>query len=181
MRGLVLMVLLVFSTLGHTADAQQPLPELGTQVPPAEIVPLTPDLEPLRLLLGTWDASGGGKPGASTGEFTFESQAGGHAVLRRNESATPEGRHADVMLIHSEGQTGMTAVYLDSEGHVIHYAVTAPDPKTVVFLSEPAGGGPGFRLSYHLNEGGVLATKFEIAAPGSSEFSTYLEGTAKRK
>jgi hypothetical protein len=146
----------------------------------AEPSTLTPAMAPLQFLVGTWDASGGGKPGASAGTFTFDVQAGGHAILRRNASGTPEGHHDDVLLIDAE-DSKIRAVYADSEGHVIHYDVTVADAKTVVFSSDPSKTQPAFRLSYHQNDDGSLATKFEIAPPGKTDYSTYLEGTAHRK
>jgi len=142
---------------------------------------LTPALTPLQFLVGAWDASGSGKPGSSAGTFTFTVEAGGKAMVRHNASTSPQGKHEDVMLIHTESPNAVRAEYVDSEGHVIYYTVTTPDAKTVVFATDVKADAPGFRLSYHANEDGSLATKFETAPPGKTEYSTYLEGTAHRK
>jgi hypothetical protein len=137
-------------------------------------------LAPLGFLVGPWEAAGGGKPGASAGVITFAIDAGGHAVVRHNESRSPEGLHQDVMIIYPEGADSLRALYADSEGHVIHYGVSTPGRDSVVFLSDPPSAGPRFRLSYRLRDDGTLATRFEIAVAGSA-FSTYLEGTARRR
>src|SRR5579862_1300613 len=78
----------------------------------------------LRFLLGDWTGEGGGGAGA----FSFELQAGGKAMLRRNSadypasSGKPSIHHEDIMLIYADadGQPPK-AVYVDSEGHVIQY------------------------------------------------------------
>jgi hypothetical protein len=138
-------------------------------------------LAPLQFLLGRWEAAGAGTPGASSGAFSFELAADGHAIVRHNESLTSRGRHADVMLVYREPQGPIRAVYADNEEHVIHYTVTSPSGKEAVFLSDESSGQPRFRLTYRLNDDRSLATKFEMAAPGSPEFKTYLEGIGHRK
>jgi hypothetical protein len=83
------------------------------------------------------------------------------------------------MLIYAERPGPLRAIYADNEGHVIHYEISIPGTDSAVFLSDSADPGPRFRLTYHLNDR-VLAIRFEMTAPGSSVFSTYLEGTARR-
>ena len=73
----------------------------------------------------------------------------------------------------------LRALYLDNEGHAIHYLV-APGPDGVTFTSE-AAQGPRFRLSYRRKAEGLLALRFEIAAPAAPEvFRTYLEADLRR-
>ena len=86
-------------------------------------------------------------------------------MVRHNESVTPRGRHADVMLIYSEPQGPLRAVYADNEEHVVYDTVTPSGGKEAVFLSDETPGLPRFRLSYRLNEDISLVTKFEVAAP----------------
>ena len=74
--------------------------------------------------------------------------------------------------------TSIFALYLDSEGHVIYYTVSTPDPHTAVFLSQGPSSAPKFRLTYHLEGIGpkaVMSGKFQMAAPGSDDFHSYLE------
>jgi hypothetical protein len=142
--------------------------------------PLSADWAPFQFLLGRWDASGGGAPGASTGWFSFEPAAGGNAILRRNESVSPNGRHLDTLLMYREATGAFRAVYADNEGHVIHYGVTpTAEPKGATFLSDETPGVPRFRLVYRLEPDAGLHVAFEIAPPGSSEFKTYAEGVGR--
>ena len=67
---------------------------------------------------------------------------------------------------------------MDTEGHVIYYVVSTPDPQTAIFLSQGPPTAPKFRLTYHLEGTGpkaIMTGKFQIAAPGSDDFHSYLE------
>jgi hypothetical protein len=137
---------------------------------------------PLAFLIGQWEAEGGGATGASTGSFTFEPAADGHALLRRNESISSGVKHTDIMLLHTEPKGGFGATYADNEGHVIRYAITASSgPKGAIFLSDSAAGAARFRLTYRLNPDGTLAIAFDVARPGATEFKNYVEGEGHRK
>ena len=87
--------------------------------------------------------------------------------------------HSDLLYVFQElPGSPQKADYFDSEGHVIHYDVTAPTPISVVFLSVP-GPGPQFRLSYELS-GKVMRGKFQMHMPGQSDWRTYLEWSGSR-
>lgn len=142
--------------------------------------PAPTPLQGLSFLVGTWQASGSGHPGHSTGEFSFEWAADHHALVRHNEAVAPTGRHSDIMLVYALADGTIRAVYADNEGHTIHYRVSlVPGRERVVF--ESSGPGPRFRLWYQARSDGSLETGFQIAPPGSSGFKTYLEGVARRK
>lgn len=66
------------------------------------------------------------------------------------------------------------AIYFDNEGHVMHYDVSISGPGSVVFLSGQ------YRLSYEL-KGSTLYGKFQMRAPGQTEFTSYLEWSGGRK
>lgn len=134
-------------------------------------------------LVGRWTGEGGGAATGS-GDFTFEREAGGQALVRRNVAfypptdGKPAQRHDDLMVIWPDG-AAVRATYWDSEGHVIHYAVTVSAAGDAVFVSDDAAG-PRFRLSYHRTDRG-LAGLFEIAPPNARErFAPYLQWTARR-
>ena len=137
---------------------------------------------PLAFLMGEWEGIGSGAPGATAGRFSFEPRVQGHALVRRNATDTPKGRHEDLMLIYQAPQGGIRAIYVDNEDHVINYTVTpAEEPKGAVFLSDEAPGTPRFRLSYRMNPDGTVRIIFDMAPPGSTEFKTYLEGSARKR
>jgi hypothetical protein len=74
----------------------------------------------------------------------------------------------------------LKAIYFDNEGHVIHYDVSTPTPSSVVFLSEPAGPGPQFRLTYEVKDA-LLLGKFQSRMPGQSEWKSYLEWSGPKR
>ena len=142
-----------------------------------------PGWKPLAWLLGDWVGEGGGAE-TGAGGFSFRPDAGGQVLVRRNfaaypaQNGKPASRHDDLMVI--EGQGGqLRATYWDSEGQTIHYAVSAPSPDEVVFVSDDPAG-PRFRLSYRRTAGG-LAGRFEIAPPPArDQFRNYLTWTARK-
>lgn len=149
---------------------------------------LVKTLEPLRFLLGAWQAEGSGAPGAASGEFTFAATVQGRVLVRASEARypaageRPASRHEDLMVVYATEAGELRADYHDSEGHVIRYAGSVPAPNAVTFVSEAATGAPRFRLGYQLRADGVLAGRFEIAPPGTPEaFAPYLAWTARRK
>src|SRR5262245_23204853 len=101
-------------------------------------------------LVGRWVANPDPKAPGVTGWTLFERVAGGHALVRKNHAQYPATKerpataHDDVMLLFAEnGQ--LRAEYVDNEGHVIRYAVQAPNASTLVFLSESLPQAPRFR------------------------------------
>ncbi len=155
------------------------LPLLLLGAPLAAQAPAPDPLAPVRFLVGSWAGEGSGRPGPAAGEATFSLDLGGRVLVRRSHAQGPSGRHEDCTTVYPEGG-GLKALYVDNEGHVIHYAVTA-SADAVVFLSEPAPG-PRFRLTYRRQGADALALSFDIAPPGRPEaFSAYLQATLHRK
>lgn len=142
-----------------------------------------PDWSAFDWLVGHWTAEGGGVQ-QGQGGFSFDREAGGQVLVRRNfaeypaHDGKPPERHEDLMVIAWEGPT-VRATYWDSEGHAIHYRLTSPSAGQAVFLSDDPEG-PRFRLSYQRTEAG-LKGRFEIAPPNDREhFADYLAWTARR-
>ncbi|HEX3553347.1 MAG TPA: hypothetical protein VIA62_08960 [Thermoanaerobaculia bacterium] len=178
MRSLLFGVALCLLSPGLTAGQAPSATPAPTAAPPT----LATGWEPLAFLVGDWEGTGTGAPGASKGGFSFEPQIQGNGLLRRSTNDSPSGHHEDVMLVYRNPGGAFRAVYVDNERHVIQYAVTATaEPRGAVFLSDEAAGMPRFRLTYKLRPDGTVGITFELAPPGSAVFKTYTEGTAKRR
>jgi hypothetical protein len=143
----------------------------------------------LDFLKGTWVATAKGPNGvASTGTYTFRSELDHHVMARYSTRdanckapASFDCEHGDSLIIYEEtpGQP-LKAIYFDNEGHVIHYDVSVPTPGVAVFLSEPSGRGPQFRLQYELH-GSDMSGKFEMKPSGQLKWTSYLEWNGPRK
>jgi hypothetical protein len=164
--------------------------------------PTTPSdpLAPLDFLLGTWSAKTNAPAGTAnaqaSGTYTFHRDLNGHALQRTSSEDTCKGpssfdcAHHDQLTIfpdpHGEAlhHSTLFALYLDNEGHVIYYTVSTPDPHTAVFNSQGPPSLPKFRLTYHLEGAGpsaIMAGKFQMAAPGSDDFHSYLEWSGTKQ
>jgi len=145
--------------------------------------------KPLQFLIGTWEAKtqGGSAQAASTGTYSFGFDLHDNVIARHSDKSTCKGAadfdcdHGDLLYIYFEGPTrALKAIYLDNEGHVIHYDVFVPAPSSAVFVSEPSQPGSQYRLSYEL-KGATMQGKFEIRPASQSEFKTYLEWSGEKK
>jgi hypothetical protein len=144
----------------------------------------------LAFLEGTWDAhTQGGSAGAQgSGTYTFRPELKHHVLVRSSSgSADCSGpksfdcEHSDVLYVYQEAQDQpLRAIYFDSEGHVIHYAVSTPDSTTAVFASEASPSGPQFQLVYQLN-GTLMSGKFQMRMPGQTAWKSYLEWNGAKK
>ncbi|GLH71982.1 hypothetical protein GETHLI_04840 [Geothrix limicola] len=159
---------------------------LGAQAPaPASVpAPATDPFGPVRFLAGEWVGEGGGRPGQSSGAATFQFELGGQVLTRRSYADSPAGggrpasHHEDQMTVFLEGGQ-LKAFYVDNEGHVIRYILSAT-PDGVAFTSEP-GPGPRFRLTYLRKSESLVNLRFEIAPPNKPEaFATYLEAVTRK-
>ncbi len=143
----------------------------------------------LSFLEQNWEANTNGYAGVnSAGSYTFRRELGGHILARRSTGeVTCKGPadfdcgHGDMLYVYPDapGQQ-LKAIYFDNEGHVIHYDVFTPTPLSVIFLSEPSGGGPQFRLMYEL-KGALLFGKFQSQMPGQAEWKSYLEWSGPKR
>jgi hypothetical protein len=144
--------------------------------------PPGPAWSSLQFLIGNWTGGGGGQPGSGEGSFSFEPELNHRILVRHSFNSIKNGpeagsRHDDLMVVYLDtpGQPPR-AIYFDSEGHVIHYALSTPKPNVAIFESDASRPGPRYRLSYALS-GKSLDGKFEIAPPGNPEYKTYLTWT----
>ena len=143
----------------------------------------------LQFLIGTWEAhtQGGSAGAAGAGTYTFQPELRNHVLARHSSSEKCKGpeefdcEHSDLLYIYRDapGQS-YKAIYFDNEGHVIHYEVSVPASTTAVLLSEHSRPGPQFRLIYEL-KGTTMYGKFQMRAPGQTEFHSYLEWSGPKK
>lgn len=157
-------------------------------------------LAPLDFLLGTWSAKtdvAASSAGAQTsGTYAFHRDLNGHALVRSSAADACKGpasfdcAHHDQLILFADPnalavhRSALLALYLDSEGHVIYYTVSTPDPHTAIFNSQNASSQPKFRLVYHLEGDGpkaIMTGKFQMAAPGSDDFHSYLEWSGTKQ
>jgi hypothetical protein len=142
----------------------------------------TPSWKKLEFLLGKWAGAAGKKDtplGAGQGTFSFELQLEKKIVVRHNNAAYDSGvRHEDLLIVYMESGAPH-AIYFDSEGHVIRYAVSFPAANSVVFESDGTQPGPRYRLSYALRKES-LDGKFEVAPPGG-DYKGYMSWTSQRQ
>ena len=177
------------ATLLLLAAAAAPIPtQTSAQTPPQPVAqapspsPVPSPFDPLTFLLGTWTAhtnASGASHADSSGEYTFHTDLNGTAIVRTTTADTcvaPQAfdcQHHDLLTIYREADSAtLRALYLDNEGHTIHYTLSFPAPNTAIFLS--SGPRLQFRLLYHL-EDNVMTGKFQFAPPGSKAFKSYLE------
>lgn len=145
---------------------------------------------PLRFLLGTWEGEGGGEPGEGSGGFTFTMDLQSRVIVRTNYATYPEMaerpafRHDDLMVIYTDPHAEqLCAIYFDSEGHVISYAVEqSHDSEAVRFTSEAISGSPRYRLTYTPTGPDNLTLTFEVAPPDQpDDFAVYISARACRE
>lgn len=139
-----------------------------------------PNWDNWKFLIGNWTGSVGGAIKGGT-RFYFDL---GQNVIVRNNFASYAGRdgnppfdHFDLMTIYREG-TKTRAIYFDNEGHVLHYtAEISEDGNRIIFLSDPGPDTPRFRLTYTRIAKDKLQLNFDIASPGSTDFTPYITGS----
>lgn len=159
-----------------------------TQIDRALSAPADP-WKALAFLEGTWDAHAqAGSAGAqSNGTYTFKPELKNHVLVRRSDSAACKGpknfdcEHSDMLYVYQDAENQpLKAIYFDNEGHVIHYAVSTPDPSTAIFISDVSPSGPQFRLVYELKDS-VMWGKFQMRMPGQADWKSYLEWSGAKK
>ena len=145
----------------------------------AQNAPAADPFAALRFLDGTWTAKAEGSGATAMATYTFAPELAGHVYGRHGKLAGCSGpkafdcEHGDLLYVYPDG-AALKAIYFDNEGHTFHYDVTAPTLTSVMFLSDGSSPGPRFRLMYEL-KAGVMFGKFQMQAPGQTEWHSYLE------
>ena len=135
----------------------------------------------LAFLEGTWDAhtEGGSAQAHGSGAYSFTPELKHHVLVRRSGDSAGcsgpkgfDGEHSDVLYVYQEAQDQpLKAIYFDSEGHVIRYVISTPDPTTAVFISEGSPSGPQFQLVYQLKDQ-VMSGRFQMRMLGQTEWKS---------
>lgn len=144
------------------------------------------DWGPVQFLVGRWTGEGAGQPGSGSGSFSLLPDLQGKVLVRKSfaeypaANGRPAMRHDDLMVIYRQPESGeLRAMYYDSEGHVIAYAVKAVEGG-VAFVSENPQNQTRYRLTYLSASQDRARIKFEIAPPGNA-FAQYLNATVRRE
>ncbi len=158
---------------------------------PARVAPADSAWPGWQFLFGDWEGVGGGQPGqASAGGFRFAPDLDGRVLVRRSFAAyeaaagRPAFRHEDLMVVYRDSPGNEArALFVDNEGHVIHYIATVDTGAgNVVLTSLAEPRAPRFRFTYHRLAPDSLAFRFDIAPPGKPDsLAVYVQGTARRK
>jgi len=143
------------------------------------------DWTPIQFLIGEWTGQGAGEPGKSTGAFSFAPDLQGRILVRKSfaeypaADGKPASRHDDLLIVYrDEVSHQLRALYFDSEGHVIPYAVQTIT-NGVVFTSENGREAARYRLTYTSVSADRMKMKFEVASPGRG-LATYLDAEMRR-
>ena len=148
-----------------------------------------PGLGALKFLQGKWVGEGSSEAGPGGGYASFEEDLQAKVIVRRNHAEYPatQGRpvykHDDLMVIYVDpGSKGLRAFYTDSEGHVIHYAVSiSADGTAVTFLGDRDAVAPQYRLTYARLGENKMSILLEAAKPSDAgHFQTVVEGKMQR-
>lgn len=159
--------------LAATILALATTPALATE-------PLSDALAPLSFMVGDWRAVGDSTGAGAGGVSAIHPDLGGRLLLRRDHVLTKAGGAFDIyMAVFADG-AALKADFLDTEGHVIHYAVTPGAGPSAVFEDPATTSAPGFRLTYAAAGADRLHIRFEIAPPGGA-YKVYTEGDVARR
>lgn len=142
--------------------------------------------KPFHTLLGDWVGEGGGGPGQGGAGFSTQFDLQRNVIVRKNygeypgQNGRPATRHDDLMIVYLDDAAKFPpAIYFDSEGHTIRYAIRASG-ESLIFESEPGEPGAHYRLT-QTPTGGRFRGRFEIRAPREAQYKTYIESTAHKK
>jgi hypothetical protein len=142
-------------------------------------------LEAIQALIGDWVAKGR-RTRPRRRRILLSIRSAKDVIVRKNyaeypaQNGRPAFRHDDLVIIYlDDASKRPRAIYFDSEGHTIRYAITVSGD-SLVFESEPGEPGTHYRLT-QTPSGGRLSGKFESHAPGEAQYKTYIEFTARRK
>ena len=151
---------------------------IGAPVLAAE--PLAGALAPLGFMVGDWSAAGDSVGAGAGGASSIHPDLQGRVLVRRDHVLVKAGGSFDIYMVVYDDGGRLRADFIDTEGHVIHYAVTPSPGPSAVFESPGAAGTPGYRLTYAASSADRLHIRFEIAPPGGG-YKTYSEGDVARR
>jgi hypothetical protein len=175
-RGLIAGGLLVVATLGIGAA--------GSQAPAAD------PLQPLVFLLGRWEGTSEGQPGAGTVQREYTRVLNSRFIRAQNQSVykpqekNPKGEvHDDVgFFSFDKARKRMVFRQFHVEGFVSQYVHDTAETTRLVFISEALENiPPGYRAreTYIVPGPDEFEETFELAGPGK-EFELYSRTRLKR-
>ena len=115
--------------------------------------PLTGPLAALSFMVGDWRSVGDASGSGAGGDSSIHPDLGGRLLVRRDHVALKDGGGFDIyQVVYADGPD-LRSEFIDTEGHTIHYRVTAGPGPSAIFRSDQAGGAPGFRLDPYRRAG----------------------------
>ncbi len=148
----------------------------------------SPDWQNWQYLIGDWIGEGSGEPGEGTGGASFSLDLDGQVLTRKSwlsfppQNGQPAFTHADLLQTYQEIDGSLRALYIDNEGHIIHYSVSTNQQGDIVYISDIIAGAQRFRLTYLKDPDESFRIRFEIAPPGQPEaFKIHVESKSIRK
>lgn len=155
------------------------------------LAPQTDVWQPLRFLVGAWEGSVNGQPGAGTSQREYRFVLDGSYLEVRNKSVypaqakNPKGEtHEDWgMISYDRSRKKFVLRQFHVEGFVNQYASEPFGNGPLVFVSEAIENiPPGFRAreTYTITGPNAFIERFEIAEPGK-DFELYCETRFRRK
>jgi hypothetical protein len=142
----------------------------------------------LMFLEGVWQAHVAHGSASADGTYSFAMELGDHIMARHTVSIAGckgpsdfDCNHRDLLYVYQDaGEPSLKAIYFDSEGHTLHYDISIPSPNFAVFMTAANQPGPRFRLTYEL-KAGVMYGKFQMQAPGATDWKSYLEWSGPKQ
>jgi hypothetical protein len=134
-----------------------------------------------RFLIGNWTGDGTGPAGQGIGDLVVETDLK-DSILKMTNQVDFTGKdkkttYRSTMVVSG----GSKALFMDNEGHVLHYTVTL-GPKTVTFVSDPEPNSPRFRFTYTDLGSNKVRCSFDIAPPPNlNKYTIHESGTATNK
>jgi hypothetical protein len=179
-RNSVLLVALALAGASLAVEAPMAVAK-GPTAPTTNQAPASDPWKDYRFFLGKWTGDGLGPAGKGPGTMTVETDLNESILRITNQvdfaGSDKKSTYLGTMIVSKSHK----ALFLDNEGHVLHYTVTAT-PTAITFLSVPEPNSPRFRLTYQTQGKGTMKVLFDIAPMETpTDFKIHVSGAVAKK